>query len=98
MSSSGPFAKLGALKTAATMPFYHPLSLLNNNRSVFGLNLGHLWHENERISQCAQEILKGYDQGFIRPHVDKVFTFAQAADAHRYMEERKNFGKVILVP
>ncbi len=34
--------------------------------------------------------------GRIKPIIDRVFPFAQAADAHRYMEENRNFGKIIL--
>ena len=34
--------------------------------------------------------------GRIKPVVDRVFPLAQAADAHRYMEENRNFGKIIL--
>ena len=31
-----------------------------------------------------------------RPVVDKVFNFDEAAEAFRYLEESKNFGKVAL--
>jgi putative PIG3 family NAD(P)H quinone oxidoreductase len=34
--------------------------------------------------------------GAIRPIIDTVFPLAQAAEAHRYMEANKNFGKIIL--
>jgi putative PIG3 family NAD(P)H quinone oxidoreductase len=34
--------------------------------------------------------------GRIKPIIDRVFPFARAADAHRYMEENRNFGKIIL--
>jgi len=34
--------------------------------------------------------------GRIKPIVDRVFPLAQVADAHRYMEENRNFGKIIL--
>jgi putative PIG3 family NAD(P)H quinone oxidoreductase len=34
--------------------------------------------------------------GRIKPVIDRVFPLAQAADAHRYMEENRNFGKIIL--
>jgi putative PIG3 family NAD(P)H quinone oxidoreductase len=34
--------------------------------------------------------------GRIKPIVDRVFSLAQVADAHRYMEENRNFGKIIL--
>lgn len=85
-------------KAAAQMPFFHPLSLLNNNRGVFGVNLGHLWHEPDKAASWMQSILKGVEEGWINPHVDTTFPFEQAGEAHRHIEERKNIGKVILVP
>jgi NADPH:quinone reductase-like Zn-dependent oxidoreductase len=30
--------------------------------------------------------------------IDRVFPLAQAADAHRLMEERSFFGKLVLTP
>ncbi len=42
------------------------------------------------------EVLKFFQSGELKPIVDKVFPLAQAADAQRRMEERKNFGKIIL--
>lgn len=32
----------------------------------------------------------------IKPRVDKTFPLDQAREAHRYMQERKNKGKVVL--
>ena len=86
------------LKTVIGMPFFHPISLINKNRGVFGVNLGHLWHEPEKAANWTQDILKGVEEGWINPHVDTTFTFDEAGEAHRYIEERKNIGKVILVP
>lgn len=34
--------------------------------------------------------------GKIKPIIDTVFSLAQAAEAHQYMEDNKNFGKIIL--
>ena len=34
--------------------------------------------------------------GRVKPIIDRVFPLAQAADAHRCMEENRNFGKIIL--
>lgn len=34
--------------------------------------------------------------GLVRPVVDRVFPLAEAAAAHRYLEERRQFGKVVL--
>jgi hypothetical protein len=44
-----------------------------------------------------QEILKGVEQGWVRPHVDRTFPLEQAGDAHAYIEARKNIGKVVIV-
>ena len=101
-ASTGPKAGLKSywnmLKTAFQMPFFHPLSLLNNNRGVFGVNLGHLWHEPDKAASWMNAILQGVEDGWVNPHVDTTFSFEEAGEAHRYIEERKNIGKVILVP
>jgi len=97
-SANGLKGKLKLVKAALQMPRFHPLGLLNKNRGVFGLNLGHMWHEPEKVAEWVQAIMTGVAEGWIRPHVDKAFSFAQAGEAHSYMEARKNIGKVVLVP
>ena len=46
------------------------------------------------------EVLKFFEGGAakrkLNPVIDSIFPLAQAADAHRHVEERKNFGKVVL--
>ncbi len=90
--------KLRILKTAVRMPFFHPVSLMNTNRAVFGVNMGRLWHESEMIAGWMEHILRGVQEGWVRPHVDRAFSFDEAAAAHTYIEERRNIGKVVLVP
>jgi len=97
-SANGLKGKLKMIKAAAQMPRFHPIGLLNKNRGVFGLNLGHMWHEPEKVATWMKAILAGVSEGWVRPHVDKAFPFAQVGDAHSYMEARKNIGKVVLVP
>ena len=92
------FGILRLVSTAVSMPSFGPISLMNKNRSVFGVNLGHMWDEQEKVSEWMSSILDGVKKGWIKPHVDKVFRFEEAGKAHLYMEERKNTGKVILVP
>lgn len=41
-------------------------------------------------------VLQLITQGKLHPVVDKVFPLAEAAAAHRYLEEREQFGKVVL--
>jgi NADPH:quinone reductase-like Zn-dependent oxidoreductase len=37
-------------------------------------------------------------EGRLRPAVDEVFPLSAAADAHRRLEERQQFGKIVLTP
>ncbi|MDZ7720670.1 MAG: zinc-binding dehydrogenase [Balneolaceae bacterium] len=97
-SGGGLKATFNLLKTVIGMPFYHPVPLISKNRGVYGVNLGHLWHEGEKAQGWMKEILNGVEEGWINPHVDTTFSFEDAGEAHRYIEERKNIGKVILVP
>ncbi len=86
------------LKTMFRIPLYNPVTLMGENRGVFGVNLGHLWKEGGKVREWTAEILEGVRAGFLRPHVDRSFPFSEAAAAHRHIEERRNLGKVILVP
>jgi len=96
MTKSGLPRALAQLREVINMPFYHPIALLNANRSVFGVNLGRLWHEGAKIRGWMQNILAGVKKGWIRPHVGKIFPLAEAGAAHQFIEQRKNIGKVIL--
>ncbi|GAA1973667.1 medium chain dehydrogenase/reductase family protein [Microbacterium pumilum] len=89
----GPL-RLGAL--AAGMPLFHPVPLMNSNRSVFGVNLGHMWHEPDMIADWMRVLLAGVAEGWVRPHVDSTFPLDHAGDAQAYIEARRNTGKVVL--
>jgi NADPH:quinone reductase-like Zn-dependent oxidoreductase len=91
----GPLKLVGM---AAGLPLFNPISLMNANRAVFGVNLGHLWHEVDKIRLWAGELLAGVEAGWVRPHVDRVFPLAEAGEAQAYIEARRNTGKVILEP
>ncbi len=80
------------------MPLFTPMGLMDHNRTVSGVNVGHLWGEPEMLREQMLCLVELFREGKIRPHVDASFSFAQAADAHRRLEERQNVGKVVLVP
>jgi NADPH:quinone reductase-like Zn-dependent oxidoreductase len=84
------------VRTLIEMPAFRPLSLMNRNRGVFGLNLGHLWSETGRLRSAAETLLSGFVAGQLRPVIAKTFPLDKAADAHRYIQSRANIGKVIL--
>jgi NADPH:quinone reductase-like Zn-dependent oxidoreductase len=97
-SATGLKGKWGLLKVAFQTPWFHPFPIINKNKGVFGLNLGHMWHEREKVAEWMRTVIDGVSEGWIRPHVDKSFLFDEVAEAHRYLEARKNIGKVVLVP
>lgn len=97
-SATGLKGKLQMLMVAIQTPWFHPFSLLDKNKAVFGLNLGHLWHEEKKITNWMNVILDGVKDGWVRPYVDKAFPFDQIGQAHDYLESRKNIGKVVLIP
>lgn len=77
---------------------FNPLTLMNENKGLIGVNLGHLWHETDMLRGWMEQILVWYGDDKIHPHVDRVFSFDQAGEAHAYISERKNVGKVLLRP
>jgi NADPH:quinone reductase-like Zn-dependent oxidoreductase len=44
------------------------------------------------------EVMKLVDAGKLKPVVDRVLPLEQAADAHRALENRAQFGKIVLAP
>ncbi len=79
-------------------PFFTPIGLMNDNRSVAGINVGHLWGEMDMLATEARVLLDLYRGGSIRPRIDAVFRFDQVADAHRRIQSRANIGKIVLAP
>lgn len=89
---------ISALTGLARMPKFKPVQLMDDNRGVFGVNLGHLWDDVEKLRAMLTEIMTGIADGHLAPVVDKAFSFEDAGDAHAYIQDRKNFGKVVLTP
>jgi len=89
---------LHVAREALSIPRFSPLALMSDNRSVAGVNIGHLWGEREMMMEEVAALLDLYRKGAIRPQVDRVFPFDRAAEAHRRIQERKNVGKVLLAP
>jgi NADPH:quinone reductase-like Zn-dependent oxidoreductase len=83
----------------ATMPWWKSLSILSENKGVFGLNML-AWQDHEGLDRVIEPLSKEIEAGTIEidPVVAEAFPFDRAADAHRFIAERRNIGKVVLVP
>jgi NADPH:quinone reductase-like Zn-dependent oxidoreductase len=83
---------------ALGVPVVTPLGLMARNRTVSGVNIGHLWGERALLHEEMEALVSLWQAGRVRPRVDSVFPFTDAAGAHRRITGRRNIGKVILVP
>ena len=86
------------LRSVFLMPRINLVSLFNHNHAIAGLNLGHLWSEMDRLRGIGDEVLTMYAAGSVAPVVAREFPLAAAGEAHTFIAERKNLGKVVLVP
>jgi len=95
--SGGIFGMMSMLANTPWVQF-NPMSLMNANKGVFGVNLGRMWREVERLRGWMDELMGLRETGAIKPKIGRVFTFAEAAAAHHFIQDRKNIGKVLLTP
>jgi NADPH:quinone reductase-like Zn-dependent oxidoreductase len=89
-------AWLTILSEILRMPRFHPLRLMDRNRAVLGVNMNHLAARADLLGRELDGLIDLYRQGVIRPRVDKVFPLGEAGEAHRYLQQRRNIGKVLL--
>jgi NADPH:quinone reductase-like Zn-dependent oxidoreductase len=85
-----------AFRAWMSTPRFNPMSLINRNRGVFGLNLGHLWDEQRQLAPLMTMILSEIAAERLKPVVAKTFPLERVADAHRFIQQRLNIGKVVL--
>jgi NADPH:quinone reductase-like Zn-dependent oxidoreductase len=102
-TGSGKRDLVGAVRSLArmplaTMPWWRSVGVLNENKGVFGLNLLSWWDREGDFDRLTEPLLDAFGNGELRPVVAEAFPFDRAPDAHRFIEERRNVGKVVLVP
>jgi NADPH:quinone reductase-like Zn-dependent oxidoreductase len=100
-TSAGETRSLWAtLRAGLAIPWFrvNPITLMNDNKAVLGVNMGHLWDEAERVSGWVRQLVALQEAGAFQPHVHAVVPFSRAAEAHQMLHDRVNIGKVVLVP
>jgi NADPH:quinone reductase-like Zn-dependent oxidoreductase len=88
-----PFHILGQL---ALVPRFSPLRLMDENRSVIGVNMGHLFGRADLLFGEMQALLALYEQGKIAPVIDCVLPFERAAEGYDRIASGQNVGKVVV--
>ena len=82
----------------ATMPWWKSLSLMNENKGVFGLNMLSWWDREGNLDRVTEPLLADLEQGRLEPVVAEAFPFDRAGEAHEFIAQRRNVGKVVLFP
>jgi synaptic vesicle membrane protein VAT-1 len=95
-SSDGKRSLLQLARAYLETPRFHPLKLMEKNAAVIGVNLGRVRSRGALLRKELEQIFRLYADGKIKPVISKTFLLEQAADAHQYVHDRKNIGKVIL--
>jgi NADPH:quinone reductase-like Zn-dependent oxidoreductase len=82
----------------SSMPWWKGLGVMNENKGVFGLNMLSWWDAEGSLDRVIQPLIPALQNGELKPVVAATFAFDRAPDAHRFIAERRNIGKVVLVP
>jgi NADPH:quinone reductase-like Zn-dependent oxidoreductase len=89
---------VAAARAAVRMPRFNLIKQMSASKTVIGLNALTLWDHQGSLEPVITELRKLIDDGTIKPVVAQAFPFQRAPDAHRYIAERRNVGKVVLTP
>jgi NADPH:quinone reductase-like Zn-dependent oxidoreductase len=87
-----------ALRTVARMPRFSILKQLSESKAVIGLNMHPLVTDRGTFEPWLAPLRELLDNGTIKPVVAGHFAFEDAGSAHAMLTERRNVGKVVLVP
>ncbi len=81
-----------------TMPWWKSLLIMNENKGVFGLNMLKWWDAEGSLDRVLDPLMADLEAGRLDPVVAEAFPFERADDAHKFIAERRNVGKVVLFP
>jgi NADPH:quinone reductase-like Zn-dependent oxidoreductase len=98
MGAEGGRNLVKALRTVVQMPRFNLIKQMSTSKAVIGLNMLSLWDDAGTLEPWITPLRELIDDGTIQPVIAESFSFDRAGDAHRMLAERRNVGKVVLVP
>jgi len=87
-----------ALRTVLRMPRFNMIKQMSESKAVIGLNMLTLWKDRGTLQPWIGPLREMLDDGTVKPVVAGVFSFEEAGAAQSMITERRNVGKVVLVP
>ncbi|MEA2427981.1 MAG: hypothetical protein QOF37_1609, partial [Thermoleophilaceae bacterium] len=86
----------GVARMLIGTPILHPLSMMASSRGFIGVNMLTLWDSKGSLDEFIEPLRGWVESGQLRPVVAEAFPLERGGDAHRFIQERKNVGKVVL--
>ncbi len=86
------------LKRISELKWWNPVTLMNDNKEIAGVNMERFFRRLDVVRPQFESLIKLYEEGKIKPFIDRSFKFDEAAEAHQYLHDRKAKGKIVLVP
>jgi NADPH:quinone reductase-like Zn-dependent oxidoreductase len=96
--SGGKRKLVPALRTLARMPRFSLVKQMSESKAVIGLNMLSLWKDRETLEPWIEPLRELLDDGTIDPVIAGSFGFDEAGAAQDMLTERRNIGKVVLLP
>lgn len=89
---------VSALGTVVRMPRFSLIKQMSESKTVIGLNMLTLWKDRQTLKPWIEPLRELLDDGTIDPVVAGALRFEQAGAAHEMLTQRRNIGKVVLIP
>jgi NADPH:quinone reductase-like Zn-dependent oxidoreductase len=94
MAEEGILFIYGSLSGEPT-PYPHwPAAL--KGLSLRGWVASSIWNKPERFARARELIVRGLEEGHLKPVIAKVFNLREIVEAHRFLESNQQIGKIVV--
>jgi NADPH:quinone reductase-like Zn-dependent oxidoreductase len=87
-----------ALRAVVRMPRFSMIKQMSESKTVIGLNMLTLWKDRGSLEPWIGPMREMLEDGTVKPVIAGAFSFEEAGAAQTMIVERRNVGKVVLVP
>jgi len=89
---------VSALQVVVRMPRFNLIKQMSESKAVIGLNMLSLWKDRGTLRPWIEPLQAMLADGTVKPVVAGEFALERTGEAHTMITERRNVGKVVLIP
>jgi NADPH:quinone reductase-like Zn-dependent oxidoreductase len=71
------------------------LEMIAKMPTIKGHNIWLTSDDPKKLKTAVAFIRRGFDEGKLKPVIDRIFPFEEIVEAHRYLETNDQFGKIV---